>query len=813
METLVLPAILGVSSVFWVPGAILLFVLLIAFIIWRRRRVYFYHMKDLVPAARKLLEDAKTRFGLGSTEDLSGGQLAAALLFNLNTSQPVVGGPNGRLSPEFFTALTRPRPGWWRWLFGGPSAKSIYQRACELAYWDLPSVLERKERAWAVKEDARDEFCRAWNQEDFGFAAPGDLFLAVCERDSWVGGRLGLLGRALYPRFLSWLISWFIFGRSSPKFDQLLHNFHQAYLEKPTEISILPVSILDKIGINLSQRGRQGLLEVVVGRDDEIKRIIEILRRTRKNNPVLIGEAGVGKSAVIKGLAQVLENYDIISINPIDLRKLNGTQVRQLLQEAAQRNVIVFFDEGHELAADSVLRDYMKGALVEPIGRGGIRAILVTTRDEYRANFRDKAYRRRFEIVEIEELDISTTIQVLETARIELEQTHHCVITDKALVAAARLSVHFSPDQKRPDTSLTILDHACATTTKKDGKIEPREVAEAAAQLTGVNLMLLAEHAGLSIGSQDCYTPALAYFAKTIIGQPAAVDLLARLVHRYHKGTRPPDYLGPVGVVLFIGGTGGGKTLAGKELARYITGLRRNRLPDMQQVLEEYLIRIDMNAMTESHTAARIIGAPPGYVGYREGGSLSQMRVERYVVVVLFEEIDKAHPQVYNHLLKFFEEPIQDNQGEWIDPQHVIVVCTANVKVPEEILVEAEAKPEKWDSIIKRFLKTPRILEQGRSFPDMFINRIDEVAVFNPITKAHVRQILLGKILPRLKEAWLIQYEDLAGIDFSDETIEAVVRAGWDPDFGARFLDKTVQRLIIDKFDRKSKQSGSRIVI
>jgi len=607
---------------------------------------------------------------------------------------------------------------------------------------------------------------------------------------------------------------------------------------------------LDRYGTDLTARAREGLIDPVIGRDDEVEQTVEILMRRRKNNPVLIGEAGVGKTAIAEGLAVRIVDGDVPAaltgtrLVSLDLAgMLAGARYRGEFEErmttllaelsAAEGRVLLFIDELHTVVGAGGAEGAVDaGNMLKPkLARGELHVIGATTLDEYRKHIeKDPALERRFQPVRVEEPSAEDTATILAGLR-ETYQDHHGVrYTDEALTAAVEMSVRYLPDRFLPDKAIDLLDQAGARRRLAAGPVDPAadlaaltadkdaavaaedyeragalrdriaalesgdagagdgaptevtaaDVAEVVSRATGIpaGRMVEGERARLLRLEDE--------LGARVIGQPDAVSAISRAVRRNRSGMADPAR--PVGSFLFLGPTGVGKTELAKSLAESLFG-------DADR-----MIRVDMSEFGERHTAARLVGAPPGYVGHDEAGQLTERIRRNPYSVVLLDEMEKAHPDVYDLLLQVLDDGrLTDGQGRTVDFSNAVVIMTSNIG--SELISArgtglgftsgtAQARAESADDLRKRLMG--RLREVMR--PE-FLNRIDEIVVFDRLGEGELHTItdlLLQDSRDRLGAREI-------GIEIADEVIDWLAQRGHQPEFGARPLRRTIARELDDR--------------
>lgn len=618
---------------------------------------------------------------------------------------------------------------------------------------------------------------------------------------------------------------------------------------------------LDEFGRDLTDLARQDKLDPVVGRHTEIERVIQILSRRTKNNPVLIGEPGVGKTAIAEGLAQRIASCDIPEmlkdrrIVALDLAGVvAGTKYRGEFEERMKRiidevrkangEVILFIDELHTLvgagAAEGAIdaSNIMKPAL----SRGELQCIGATTMDEYRKYIeRDAALERRFQPVQVREPTVEEAIEILKGLRDRYEGHHRVKIRDDALYAAARLADRYITDRCLPDKAIDLVDEA-ASRVRLQRSLPPVELRQAKAELRQVAreleslpetgqydraIELQAQERFLTEKireldrqwqeSRDNSEPVvtedeIAHIVyswtgipvsrlvetetakllnmeqalhERIIGQDEAIEAVSRAIRRARSGLKDPKR--PTGSFVFLGPTGVGKT----ELARALAAFLFNN--------EDNLIRIDMSEYMERFAVSRLVGAPPGYVGYEEGGQLTEAVRRQPYSVVLLDEIEKAHPEVFNILLQVMEDGrLTDSQGRIVDFKNTVLIMTSNIGAQ---LISNEggmgfrtAKKVDEDARAYEAMKNRVTEEMKKIFRPEFLNRVDEVIVFHSLTSSQILQIV-DLMLKRVNDQLKAQGMQL---EASDDVKEVLAKEGFDPAFGARPLRRAVQRVIED---------------
>lgn len=627
---------------------------------------------------------------------------------------------------------------------------------------------------------------------------------------------------------------------------------------------------LDGFAVDLNEKGKQGKIDPVIGRNDEINRVIQILSRRNKNNPVLIGEPGVGKTAIAEGLAQrivnndvpeILKNCHIISLNMSSV--VAGTKYRGEFEERLKKVIdevkkhkdwILFVDELHTLVGAGSSEGSMDAAnIMKPaLARGELRCIGATTLKEYKKYIeKDAALERRFQPVKVGEPTPKDTLEILKGLRDRYEAFHKAKITDEALKAAVELSGRYITDRFQPDKAIDVIDEAAAKvrmeasstpeglkkkeealesvnkekeaavsaqdfekaaiyrdqakklqteidTLKKDWKggdhdhltVTEEDVAEVVSKWTGVPVQ------NLKKSDSERLLHLEDELHKRVIGQDEAVHAVATAIRRARAGMKDPKR--PIGSFLFLGTTGVGKTELARALAECMFGSEKN------------MIRFDMSEYMEKHEVSRLVGAPPGYVGYEEGGQLTDAVRRNPYSVILFDEVEKAHMDFFNILLQVLDDGrLTDGQGRTVDFTNCVIIMTSNLgsnflkghmgKKLGFSSGEKEEKEESFEDIRKMIMD-----EVKRTFRPEFINRIDEIIVFHPLTPENLSEIvdlMLKKVAGKLERFHV-------SLDVSDEAKKVIIADGTDVEYGARPLKRTIQKEMEDPISELILQDG-----
>jgi ATP-dependent Clp protease ATP-binding subunit ClpC len=564
---------------------------------------------------------------------------------------------------------------------------------------------------------------------------------------------------------------------------------------KPGKIKI------EDFGFDLTKAASEGKLDPVVGRDLEIARVIEILGRRKKNNPILIGEPGVGKSAIVEGIAQRIAGG---SISPALAKKrlisldiasvVAGTKYRgdfekrlkAIIKEASTNpDIILFIDEFHTIVGAGGAQGSLDAAnMLKPaLARGEIQCIGATTMDEFaKIVEKDGALDRRFQKIVVEPTDIPQTISILNNIKTHYEDFHNVTYTEEAIDACARLTDRYVTDKFLPDKAIDAMDEAGSmirlnlTKDKRTGNaVDAEDIATVVSKMTGIPVNKVAETEGNRILKMK------ERLQSRLIGQDAAIDKVVRAIQRNRAGLKDPSR--PIGTFLFFGPTGVGKTQLAKCLAEYLFDS------------EENMVRIDMSEYTEKFTVSRLIGAPPGYVGYEEGGQLSERVRRKPYCVVLLDEIEKAHPDIFNLLLQVLDDGhLTDSNGRVVNFKNTIVIMTSNVGSREleeygsgvGFATAGKNVTQNRQSVLEKAIK--------KSFPPESINRVDEQVFFNTLTRDDIEQIIdieLKDLRERTAEAG---YK----LTITPSAKKFIADAGYDPAFGARPLKRAVMRYVED---------------
>jgi len=642
-------------------------------------------------------------------------------------------------------------------------------------------------------------------------------------------------------------------------------------------------SVLDQMGIDLTAAARAGKLDPVIGRVKEIERVIQILSRRTKNNPALIGEPGVGKTAIVEGLAhriaagdvpETLEDKRLVTLDMAAV--VAGTKYRGEFEERLKKiieeiktsgNCVLFVDEFHTIVGAGAAEGAVDAAsILKPsLARGELQCIGATTLDDYRKHVeRDAALERRFQPVLVEEPSVEQTLEILHGVKERYEEHHKLTISDEALSAAATLSSRYIPDRFMPDKAIDLIDEASSRVRiqrrtvpislkeakqaedslrkdkeaalasqqydyaaelrqrelqidekikglKEDWQAEleqekvvvtAEDIAEVVSMWTGIPVVQLSgDETSRLLNMEEA-------LHQRIIGQDEAIDAVAKAVRRARAGLKDPRH--PIGNFIFLGPTGVGKTELVRTLAEFMFGS------------EDTLIRLDMSEYQERHTVSRMVGAPPGYIGYDEGGQLTEAVRRKSYCCILLDEIEKAHPDVFNILLQIFDDGhLTDAKGRRVDFRNSIIIMTSNIGA--EVIRkggsigftsradEAKSQQKDYESMKEKLLAELKKPEHG--FRPEFLNRIDGVVVFHSLTKENIRQIvdlMLSTVSQQLAEKEI-------KLEVTDAAKDFLGEKGYDEAFGARPLRRAIQDLLEDKLSdsllRGTFRSGDTAVV
>jgi ATP-dependent Clp protease ATP-binding subunit ClpC len=612
-------------------------------------------------------------------------------------------------------------------------------------------------------------------------------------------------------------------------------------------------SLLAQVAVDLTAMAKEGQLDPVIGRQEEVERVIQILARRRKNNPALIGEPGVGKTAIVEGLAQRIISGGVpgpilgMRLIQLDVGSLvAGTMYRgqfeerlkKILNELKDSNTILFIDEMHMLVGAGSAGSSIDAAnILKPaLARGELQCIGATTLNEYRKHIEsDAALERRFQPVTVDEPTQDETVEILRGIKHAYEQHHKLVISDDALLAATRLSARYVPDRFLPDKAIDVMDEAASRVKmyksplsiqlrevfeeiqdlrlhqaqlKADGKrqevvdlkaeegtlesrmetlrqmrteedegliVGPDDVAEIIAMWTGIPITQIAEEESRRLLDME------RELRERIVGQDEAIEAVAKAVRRARAGLKDPRR--PIGSFIFLGPTGVGKTELSKALARFLFGT------------EDALIQIDMSEFQERHAVARLVGAPPGYVGYDDAGQLTEAVRRRPYSIIVFDEIEKAHPDTFNMLLQMMEEGmVTDARGRKVDFRNAILIMTSNIGADDVLrqgsLGSTLGSVESDEAHVYKDMRQKLMGRLRKLFRPEFLNRVDAVVVFRSLNHEDIRQIVDLEIR-KLRDRML---ENGYDIQLTEEALGWLATSGYSLEYGARPLRRLIQQ-------------------
>lgn len=623
------------------------------------------------------------------------------------------------------------------------------------------------------------------------------LLLALCRTTENYGQAYLRQHGVDYGRLLSYMRDEGMLGKDPEQEDDKSEDDQQ----ETNQESKPEKSVIEDFGFDLTKAAAEGKLDPVVGRETEIARVIEILGRRKKNNPMLIGEPGVGKSAIVEGIALRIAGG---SISPALAKKrlisldialvVAGTKYRgdfekrlkSIINEASSNpDIILFIDEFHTIVGAGGAQGSLDAAnILKPaLARGELQCIGATTMDEFaKIVEKDGALDRRFQKIVVEPTDIQQSITILENLKPNYEDFHKVTYSDEAIEACVRLTDRYITDKSLPDKAIDALDEAGSmirlnlTKDKRTGNIvDAEDIATVVSKMTGIPVNKVAESEGNRIMKMK------GRLQSRIIGQDDAIEKVVRAIQRNRAGLKDPNR--PIGTFLFFGPTGVGKTRLAKCLAEYLFDSQEN------------MVRIDMSEYMEKFTVSRLVGAPPGYVGYEEGGQLSERVRRKPYCVVLLDEIEKAHPDIFNILLQVLDEGrLTDSNGRVVSFRNTIVIMTSNVGSREldeygsgvGFATSGKSVSKNRQSVLEKAIR--------KSFPPEFINRVDERIFFNALTKEDIEKIIdieLKDLRSRAEEAG---YK----LVVTPSAKRFIADAGFDPAFGARPLKRAVMKYVED---------------
>ena len=635
---------------------------------------------------------------------------------------------------------------------------------------------------------------------------------------------------------------------------------HQQQAQTASKKPSNDTPVLDNFGTDMTKAAEEGRLDPVVGREREIERLAQILSRRKKNNPILIGEPGVGKSAIVEGLAlriiqkkvsRILFDKRVVALDMTAVvagTKYRGQfeeRIRSILNELQRNpNVILFIDEIHTIVGAGSAAGSMDAAnMLKPaLARGEIQCIGATTLDEYRKNIeKDGALERRFQKVMVEPTTAGETLQILRNIKDKYEDHHNVYYTDEALEACVKLTDRYITDRNFPDKAIDALDEAGSRVhltninvpkeieeqeklieeakskkneavksqnfelaasfrdkekelssqldeMKKEWEanlkenrqtVDAEEIANVISMMSGIPVQRMAQAEGIKLAGMK------EDLQSKVIAQDTAIEKLVKAILRSRVGLKDPNK--PIGTFMFLGPTGVGKTHLAKELAKYMFGS------------SDALIRIDMSEYMEKFTVSRLVGAPPGYVGYDEGGQLTEAIRRKPYSVVLFDEIEKAHPDVFNILLQVLDDGrLTDNKGRVVNFKNTIIIMTSNMGSSYIQSQMEKLNGSNKEEVIEETKKEVMNMLKKTIRPE-FLNRIDETIMFLPLTENEIRQIVLLQI----KSVQKMLAENGVELEMTDAALNFLSQVGYDPEFGARPVKRAIQRYLLNDLSKK----------
>ena len=694
----------------------------------------------------------------------------------------------------------------WAMLQVGDSEASHLLVHCGVDKYTLMGELEtwmpRKDKdgkvppSYSKEMRAALEYAESFTKADGLYkVSSGHMLLGILAVPESVAGRVLARFHITLERVQGMMHEEFIRTRALPEGNQFES---QALKEQQASQERKVLKLLEGFGRNLNELARQDKLDSVLGRDRELETVMRILCRRTKNNPVIIGEAGVGKTALAEGLAQRIVHKEVPEflqekvIFSLELGYVvAGAKYRGELEERLRNiieavkhspNIILFIDEIQMLMNGGTDGNMSIGNIIKPaLARGELHVIGATTIEDYRKSIeKDAALERRFQPVRVDAPDVKASLAILKHLAPRYEAYHHVQIREGALEAAVKLSDRYLPDRNLPDKAIDIMDEACAsvrmhsvkdfTGEMGDPVVDEDVVRMVISQWTNIPLTRLTTADSKNLVKLE------EQLHDRIVGQNEAVHAVAQAVRRARAGMKDPHR--PVGTFLFLGPTGVGKTELAKTLAENLFGDERA------------LIRIDMSEYMDKYTSSRLIGAPPGYVGYEEGGVLTSAVKHRPYSVILLDEIEKADPDIFNLLLQIMDDGrLTDGQGVTVDFRNTVLIMTSNACA--ELMSEKQTLGFGAHAEADVANKKDKVLEGIRSiFRPEFLNRLDEIIEFRPLTKANIRgivELLIADTNRRLADRQL-------SIRLTDEAKKYIVDGGYDPVYGARPLKRYMQK-------------------
>lgn len=626
------------------------------------------------------------------------------------------------------------------------------------------------------------------------------LLLSLSFHKSSLGGKVLARHGIDYSAILS-IVNGMTYNRIGKSSDESIKSEKKDGIEVSEQEKTDTEPIINENGTDLTAKAEQGELNPVFGREKEIGRLIQILSRKFKNNPVVVGEPGVGKTAVIEGLAQkivkgevpdFLKGKRIFSLNVNSL--VSGTRYRGELEEKIRnvlsflqgKGIILFIDELHTIvnAGGSDCGMNLANILKPVLTDGRFSTIGATTISEYRKFIeRDPALERRFMVVNVEEPTVAASLSILKGLKDTFERHHSVIITDEALSSAVELSARYVSDRFLPDKAIDIIDEACSkkrneTLSELMPELKASDIKEIIVEMTGIPLQNLTEDESVRLMNIE------KALSEKVIGQKEAAMAIAKTIRRSRSGLKDPSR--PAGSFIFLGPTGVGKTETAKALSEFLFGD------------EKSLIRIDMSEYGEKNSTSRLIGAPPGYVGYEEGGLLTEAVRRKPYSVILLDEMEKAHPEVFDVLLQVLDDGrLTDGKGRTVDFKNTIIIMTSNIGGAEVQgktsvgFVRNDKSAEEREARIEALKKAMR--------PE-FINRVDNIIVFNKLTKDNIVEIA-NIFIERIKD--VLKSERNIDLIVDEETKVYLANIAYNDEYGARPLKRVVETYLEDRLSEE----------
>ena len=618
------------------------------------------------------------------------------------------------------------------------------------------------------------------------------LLLAITYHKNCSGNKILIRHNISYEKVLS-----IVEGITAKGIED--NNYNNSESNDTKEITIINPQVsndeeLSKYGVNLNERARNGEIDPLIGREDELNRIIRILSRKKKNSPIIVGRSGVGKTAIIEGLAQKIVNGDVPSflkekvIFSLNVNSLvAGTKYRGELEEkldilikkVIEKKYILFIDELHTvLTAGGTDGGLNVGGILKPaLNDPSLLVIGATTTEEYSKYIeKDGAFERRFIKVLIEEPTEEECIRIMQRLKENFEQHYSLKIDDKVLIQAVKLSNRYITSRCLPDKAIDVLDEACSKKVLDDSDkiVTTSDVKDVVSEMTGIPI------SNLSLTQSQHLMNIENVLAKKIIGQEKAISILAKALRRSYSGLK--DRNKPIGSFIFLGTTGVGKTETAKILSEFLFGS------------EQALIRFDMSEYMEKSNVSRLLGASPGYIGYESGGTLTEAVKNKPYSILLFDEIEKAHPDVFNVFLQLLDEGrLTDGKGRTVDFRNTIIIMTSNVGTDKLYNQKRIGFNNTIDALDEEKIQIDAL--KGIMKPE-FINRIDSIVVFEKLNKENLI-IITNNIIERKKK--VLFEEKGIKLDCTKEVIEYIATKALEENYGARPVKRQIEKILEDK--------------